>query len=403
MTPRRPSARRRQFTVALLIETSNAFAREVLRGVREWMGTHDGWAVHLSEQGRGNEPPGWLRHWHGHGIIARVETPEIAAAVRACRVPVVNVSAAGITEEFPTVISDSAAIARMAAEHLHERGLRHFGYCGDARFEWSQSHGQHFAATLARWGLSCSWYPAAVDDPADWEREQAKLKAWLHALPKPCGVMACYDLRAQQVLDGCRALGLRVPDDVAVIGQHNDELLCELCDPPLSSVIPDARRVGWEAAALLDQWMRGRAPRVKRWEVPPRGVATRRSTDFVAVTDERLARAARFIKEHYRETFEVEELARAAGMSRSLLERTYRAAFGLAPWEHVLRLRVRAAEELLRHTRLPLAEIAERTGFGTPEYFSAAFRRLTGRPPSSLRAAGATPSWDPALGARRAG
>ncbi|MBK9137270.1 MAG: DNA-binding transcriptional regulator [Verrucomicrobia bacterium] len=385
MAPQRASGTRRRFQVALLIETSNAFAREVLLGVRDWMEAHDTWAVHLSEQGRGNEPPGWLRHWQGHGIIARVETREIAAAVRRRNVPVVNVSAAGVTEEFPTVISDSAGIARAAAEHLRERGLRQFGYCGDARFAWSESHGRHFAALVSRWGCTCQTYPAAVDDAADWDREQEKLRAWLRVLPRPCGVMVCYDIRGQQVLDVCRALGLRVPDDLAVIGQHNDALLCELCNPPLSSVIPNARQVGWEAAAMLDRWMHGRAPRVKRLEIPPLGVATRQSTDLVAVGDERLARAARYIREHYRQPFMVDELARAAGLSRSLLERNYRAAFGLAPWEHVLKLRLRDAEALLVQTRWSVAEIAERTGFGAAAYFSAAFRRLTGRPPSALR------------------
>lgn len=380
---------RRRFTVALVIETSNAFAREVLHGIRNWMGAHGAWAVHLSEQGRGNQPPNWLRHWRGNGIIGRVETREIAAAVRACRVPVVNVSAAEITDEFPTVISQSRAIAEAAAEHLRERGLKHFGYCGDSRFAWSLSHGQNFAAVLAEWGFACSMFPSAVGDHENWDREQDKLKRWLWSLPKPCGVMACYDIRGQQVLDVCRSLVLRVPDDVAVIGQHNDELLCELCQPPLSSVIPHARRVGWEAAAVLDQCMRGRAPRVKRLEIPPRGVATRQSTDFVAVTDERLARAARFIEEHFRDAFDVDEVARVAGMSRSLLERSYRAAFGLAPWEHVVRLRIRTAEVLLQETRLTLAEIAERTGFGAAAYFSAVFHRRTGRQPSALRAAAA--------------
>lgn len=395
--PSRPSARRRRrFTVALLVETSNAFAREVLHGIRDWMDAHDTWAVHLSEQGRGNEPPGWLRHWHGDGIIARIETREIAAAVRRRGVPVVNVSAAGVTEEFPTVISDSVGIARAAAEHLRERGLRHFGYCGDARFAWSRSHGDNFAAVLARWGLPCRIYPAAAGDAADRDREQDKLKAWLRALPKPCGVMVCYDIRGQQVLDVCRALSLRVPEDIAVIGQHNDALLCELCSPPLSSVIPNARQVGWEAAAMLDRWMRGHVPRVSRLEIRPLGVATRQSTDLVAVADERLARAARFLRDHYREPFLVDQLARVAGMSRSLLERTYRTAFGLAPWEHVLRLRVRAAEALLLQTRLSLAEIAERTGFGQAEYFSAAFRRLTGRAPSALRQTAGKPGPSPA-------
>ncbi len=379
-----PPRLRTRPVVALLVETSNAFSRELLHGVRDWMREHGAWAIHLSEQGRGSTPPPWLRRWRGDGIIARVETRPIARAVRACGVPVVNVSAAGHAAEFPTVISDSAAIADAAARHLVERGLRAFGYCGDARFAWSATHGAHFAATLRVRGFPCHMYPAAPGDHADWSREQRKLGAWLRELPRPCGVMACYDIRGQQVLDVCRALQLRVPEDVAVIGQHNDELLCELCEPPLTSVIPDARRIGHAAAHTLHALMRGRrAKSVQR--IPPLGVAGRQSTDLVAVDDPRLASALRYLRAHALEPIGVDDIARAAGMSRSLLERRFRATFGDSPWNFALRLRTEAARTLLTTTPLAFVEIAERTGFVTAEHLSAMLRRLTGQTPGQIR------------------
>jgi LacI family transcriptional regulator len=287
------------------------------------------------------------------------------------------------------VTSDSAAIAALAAAHLRERGLRHFGYCGDARFQWARRHGENFAAELRRSGFSCDTFPASRRDAADRQRERARLAEWLRALPKPVGVMACYDIRGQQILDVCRATGLRVPDEVAVIGQHNDELLCDLCDPPLSSVIPDARRIGFHAAKLLDGLMRGKRPRARAvpLHVAPLGVATRQSTDTLAVEDARLAKAMRFLREHAQEMIGVGDIARAAGMSRSLLERRFREVFDGPVWNHVLELRCRAAESLLRGTALGLAEIAERTGFGTAEHFSAVFRQRRGMPPSGVRRA----------------
>ena len=258
MTRRKPATTRgRRTRVALLIETSNAYARELLHGIQSYARENRHWALHLTEQGRGETPPAWLRSWRGDGMIARVETKSVAEAVRQAAVPVVNVSAAELAPEFPTVISDSAAIARLAAEHLLERGFRHFGYCGDARFAWSARHGENFVRHLADAGFECAVFDSQPADAEDWEREQRKLARWLRSLPKPAGVMACYDIRGQQVLDVCRAVGVAVPDEVAVIGQHNDELLCDLCDPPLSSVIPNARRAGYEAAALLDRMMRG--------------------------------------------------------------------------------------------------------------------------------------------------
>jgi LacI family transcriptional regulator len=375
----------KRLAVALLIETSNAYSRELLHGVHDWCRTHARWAIHLTEQGRGATPPPWLRTWRGHGIIARIENRAIETAVRATGLPAVNVSASGLASELPCVISESREVTRLAADHLIERGFRHFGFCGDGRFAWSAEHQRNFTARLRLAGHACTAFDSRATDFNDWEAERRKLSAWLRGLQKPVGVMTCYDIRGQQVLDVCRQLGLKVPEEVAVIGQHNDELLCDLCDPPLSSVIPNPRHAGHEAAALLDRMLRGRRPRKLRIEVPPLGVATRQSTDIVAVADARLAGVMRLIQAHACEVLSVDDMAHAAGMSRSLLERKFREAFGTSPWEYVITLRVRHANSLLAQSQLSIAEIAERTGFTSAEYFSASFKKLTGAPPGKER------------------
>jgi LacI family transcriptional regulator len=371
--------------VALLVETSNAFSRELLSGVRDWIRSHRSWAIHLSEQGRGNQPPGWLRHWQGDGIIARIETKEIAAAVSRAQVPVVNVSASGLAPQYPSVISDSLGIARLAASHLIERGVKSFGYCGDARFPWSHHHGANFEKTLHEAGFQCRFYPSKLKDALDWAREQEKLSKWLSSLPKPAGIMTCYDIRGQQLLDVCRAQGLHVPDEVAVIGQHNDAVLCDLCDPPLSSVIPGAREAGHEAAALLDAMMHGKSIEPKVHFIAPIGVATRQSTDVVAVDDPRLKRAARHIRDHVFDKFSVEELVKISGMSRTLLERQFKQCFGVSPYEQILSLKLSTAERLIVETKLSLAEISDKLGFSSPEHFNATFNKRKGHPPGQLR------------------
>jgi LacI family transcriptional regulator len=371
--------------VALLVETSNAFSRELLSGIRDWIRFNRSWAIHLSEQGRGNQPSAWLRHWKGDGIIARIENREIEAAVSKAQVPVVNVSASGLASQYPSVISDSLGIARLAANHLIERGIKSFGYCGDARFSWSQQHGIHFENTLSEAGFSCRFYPSKLKDALDWAREQNKLALWLNSLPKPVGIMTCYDIRGQQVLDVCRAEGLHVPDEVAVIGQHNDAVLCDLCDPPLSSVIPGAREAGHEAAALLDAMMHDRPVEPRVHSIAPIGVATRQSTDIVAVDDPRLKRAARYMRDHVFEKISVEDLVKVSGMSRTLLERQFKQSFGVSPYEQILTLKLNKAERLIVETKLSLAEISDRLGFSSPEHFNATFNKRKGHPPGYLR------------------
>lgn len=246
--------------VALLIETSNSYARELLQGVRSWVREHEAWTIRLTEQGRGAAVPDWLQGWDGHGVIARVENVRIAQQLRATGLPVIDVSAALPRLVFPRVATAAEGAAQLAATHLIERGLRHFAYCGDARFHWARRRGEAFAAATRLAGGRCAQFsppPGAVDDDVN------AIAHWLRSLPKPVGVLACLDLRGQQVLAACRQADLKVPDEVAVIGVHNDELLCELCDPPLSSVIPNAQRAGYEAAGLLARAMAGKKTRAE--------------------------------------------------------------------------------------------------------------------------------------------
>lgn len=368
--------------VALLIETSNSYGRELLQGIRAWTREHESWAMRFVEQGRGAAVPDWLRAWPGHGVIARIENPEIAQALRATRLPVIDVSAALPRPMFPQVVTDSAAATKLAFDHLHGRGLRHFGYYGDPRFRWAAQRGEFFARWAREAGAECREFTDFRSRP---DAELAALARWLTRLPRPTGVLACYDLRGQQVLEACRETDLRVPDDIAVIGIHNDELLCELCDPPLSSVAPDARRAGYEAAELLARWMAGgKVPREVH-HVEPLRVVTRQSTDVVAVEDAQVATAIRFIREHALENIGVVDVLRAAPMARTALERRFRQLLGRTPREEIESARLEQVKTLLGTTDLPIARIAERTGFPHPEYLTVVFRRATGLTPRQFR------------------
>jgi LacI family transcriptional regulator len=373
--------------VALLIETSNSYARELLQGIRSYLGEHPRWAIHWFEHGRGEAALAWLRHWHGDGIIARVENRRIAAAIRATGLPAVDVSAALTGVEFPRVATDTRATARLAADHLRERGLVHFGYCGDDRFHWSRLRGRHFAEYLAAAGFACGAFGSSRRTRARGAGDELhELADWVRGLPKPAGILAGYDACGRQVLEACRRAGVAVPDDVAVIGVHNDELLCELCDPPLSSVVPDARRAGYEAAALLARLMAGKAVPVGVRAVEPIGVVTRQSTDVVAVHDPAVAAAVRLIRDRACDGITVADVLRAVPVSRSLLERRFKELLGSTLHEQIVRVRLARVRALLATTDLALPQIAERTGFRHAEYLSVAFKRATGVSPTTYRA-----------------
>jgi len=370
--------------VALLIETSNRYGRDLLYGVRDWMREGERWAIRLTEQARRAPLPAWLHDWQGDGIIARVDSPAIASALRRTRLPVIDVSAERFASEFPRVSIDNATVARSAAEHLAQKGFAHFAYCGDRRFLWSREREQSFKAVLAEEGRSVRTFPGTRAQPGS-DADIRALAAWLRKLPKPIGLFACFDGRAQQVLEACQLAEIPVPDEVAVLGVDNDEVLCDLCNPPLSSVQPNARRTGYEAAALLSRMMRGERPEPDTHYMQPVRVVERQSTDIVSVDDSRVATALRFIRQHATERINVDDVLKVVSISRTLLERKFKLAVGHSPHRQIIHEKIERAKHLLAESDLAISVIAERAGFDNASYLSVAFRREVGETPFAYR------------------
>lgn len=377
---------KKQRRVALLIETSNAYGRGLLRGVVAYVREHRPWSIYFAEQGRGDPPPAWLASWDGDGVIARIENRRIAKAIAESRLPTVDISAARLLPSLPWVETHDAAIAKMAAEHLLERGFRRFGFCGDARFNWSTWRCQHFVETLRAAGCECAVYhPPAEKNARPTEAQISSIGAWLRTLPKPAGVMACYDIRAQQVLAACRDAGLAVPDEIAVVGVDNDELLCDLCSPPLSSVMPNHQKAGYEAARLLERMMSGQKVPPAPHLIEPLRLEIRQSSDVLAIHDADVAKAMHLIRQHACDGIDVSDVLRVVPISRRVLESRFKRLLGVTPHREILRVKLERVKRLLLDTQLPLTEIARRAGFEHVEYLSVAFKRETGATPRRYR------------------
>ena len=376
-------------SVALLIETSNAYARGILAGITDYVRQHEGWSIYLPEQERGGTPPRWLSTWSGDGIVARIENDEIAMALKHTELPVVDVSAARHLKNIPWVETDDEAIAGLAVQHLSERGFKNFGFYGDSAFNWAIWRKQNFERLVAEAGGN--FFPhdsiSRLDKQYSWDREKVALAKWLSRLPRPIGIMACYEIQAQKLLDVCREQNIAVPEEVAVLGVDNDLLICDLASPRLSSVICNTKRTGFEAASLLDRMMSGEEVGSKSMLVEPLGVETRQSTDILAIDDADVAAALRFIRENAASGINVSDVLRAVPLSRRVLESRFRSALGRTPHEEITRLRIGKVKELLTGTDLSLSEIASRTGFRHDEYLSVAFKKAVGVPPRDFRRA----------------
>ncbi len=377
----------RRRSVALLIETSNAYARGLLSGIVDYIHSHDAWSIYLPEQERAAPPPEWIRRWKGDGIIARIETKEIAESLQKTGIPVVDVSAARHYPGVPWVETNDAVIATLAAEHLLQRGFKHLGFCGDADFNWSKWRRNYFRDEVEKAGCDFHFYETAVNEmnPSSLDNERKRIAQWLKNLPRPIGLLAAYDIKAQLVLDVCRELEIAVPEEIAVLGVDNDELLCSLADPPLSSVVPNSRKTGYEAARLLDQMMNGEEVSKEGLLVEPLGVETRQSTDILAIDDTDVAAALQFIRQHAFAGINVNDIVRHVNISRRVLETRFRNVIGRTPHEEILRQRITRVKKLLAETDMTLRQIATRTGFEHTEYLTVAFKRETKQTPTQFR------------------
>ena len=382
---RRSKGPARPAKVALLFEVTNAYARSLLGGIGKYILSHGPWSVHYAEVGPNEDPPPWLSGWNGDGAIVRGENPRLARAVERLAGPVVDLTPSRLLRRAPWVKSDDAAIAELAARHFLERGFRNFAFCGDSRFAWSARRGERFVRLVQEAGFCCALYePGRILSSGDAEVDG--IGAWLLQLQKPMAVFACYDNRGQQLLEACRRVGLSVPEEVAVLGVDNDEVLCMLSPPPLSSIILNPERTGWEAAALLAALMEGRNPPSQPLLIPPVGIRIRQSTDILAVADAKIAAALKYIREHACESIGVTDVLRQTPMARRSLEMRFERLLHRSPLAEILRVRLNRVRELLVGTELPIWEIAGRAGFD-PEYMSVVFKREAGMSPREYRRA----------------
>ena len=373
--------------IALFMGQDVGFCRDVIRGIRAYAIDKPEWVFQ-------NGPPESsvvqaFRQWKPHGIIAQLLTAELAGEVLKLRKPVVDTSCSVPRLRTAVVDVDHEAVGRLAAEHFLERGHRHFGFFGSDWAHYSKLREASFRRRLAQAGhtVSACYVEYLLRLPALMEskRAAARVRRWLEGLPKPVAILAANDIPARELADACRRFALRVPDDVALLGVDNDDLECGLTSPPLSSVATPARRIGYEAAKLLDELMAGRpAPRQGVF-LPPIGVVTRASTDALAIPDAAVVAALNFIRSRAADDIRVDQVAAEAAAGRRMLEYKFRHLVGHTILEEIRRVRLQRVKQLLSDTDLPMPAIARRAGFSTPQRMSVVFRQATGLTPSAYR------------------
>jgi LacI family transcriptional regulator len=376
--------------IALLLGQDLGYCRGVLRGIQTYALQKADWVLRDGPPEEAILAP--LREWKPHGVIAHLFSEDMARALTGLRRPVVNVTSTLAWWTGPLVDVDHQQVGRLAAEHFLERGFRSFGYFGSAWTGFSRQREQGFRARLETSGFAVSsCYAEYLPRPpvsASWQGVDHAIRNWLNALPKPVAVLASNDIPARHLAEMCRQMGLRIPDQVALLGVDNDELECRLTSPPLSSVENPSERIGYEAARLLDRLMGATPPTELRISIPAPAVVTRQSTDTLAVEDQDMGRAMAFIREHACGGLSVSEVADHIALSRRMLERRFRQLLGRSVLQEIRNVRIGRARELLLKTDLPMPEIARRCGFSSPQRLAVVFGKIVGEVPTAFRRRG---------------
>ncbi len=380
--------------VALLIESSRNYGRGILRGIAKYSHLHGPWSCFTAERELHSGIPDWLKHWKGHGIIARIEDRRGANALLRLGHPVVDVLGNARFKGIPVFDTDAREVARLAANFFLQAGFRHFAFCGYQGIPFSDRRATAFVDCLAAQGYKVRLFsaPPSFRKPSHiqaierrgLDREQA-IAAWLRKQPHPLALFACNDVCGQQVLNACREHKIKVPDEVAVMGVDNDDVLCSLCEPSLSSIEPDTERLGTEAAALLDALMAGKRAKTNLVQIPPLRVVERASTDIVAIEDPITVQAVRFIRDHVDDGISVKDVLASAGRSRTDLEQRFHRWLKTSVRVEIIRRRLDRVCSLLQQSNLTLEEIGRRTGFSTTAHLCRLFQKRLGQSPTEYR------------------
>jgi LacI family transcriptional regulator len=308
-----------------------------------------------------------------------------ARFLKSLKVPAVALSYAdeGLMGDCPRVLLDSVACGRVAAEYFLSLGFRNFLSIGKRTSSSYRERIKGFEAALS--GKADLVERAWIGDSLKAASLHNPIEAALRKMPRPVAIFAPSDVSCVHAMRCALELGLPVPEEAAILGADNDELICEHAPVPLSSVDVNFEQLGYEAAALLDRVMQDKAPRRARMIVPPSGVVARRSTSIIAVPDLQVARALRFIWTNAGRTLPVEEVASHAGIPHHALSQRFRQHLQRSIVEEIARSRIEKAKSLLTSGTLPVNQVAQACGFSSPSYFNNVFHEATGMTPRKFR------------------
>lgn len=328
----------------------------------------------------------WAKEWGADGIIGRIRTEEEADYIRRSGIPLI---AQDFKERFantPNITGAYYDTGKMAAEYFLKNGYSNFAFYGFKNIVWSRERAEGYEGTVKKQGYSVHYFEHHKTIAQElWYYKPSPLSKWLTSLPKPVALMACDDNLGQQITEACKLTGIRIPEELAVLGVDNDEMICNISDPPLSSIGLDVEKGGYEAAALMDKMIKHKE---KKWDdivVRPTQITTRQSTDIYAANDAYVLMALKFIHQNIHSNLHVADVLKQVPLSRRALETRFQKITGYPLYKYIYHLRIEKISQQLLETGKTIFEIATETGFDNSKNLSRLFKEVKGCTPSDYR------------------
>lgn len=380
--------------IALLVPATGGYARGVCQGVADYALERDDWLIYPHERAEFLKLPSWLKKGHIDGIIGFITTPELGRQITSLGVPIVDVQGEGNCPGGPVIDTNPGIVAQLAADFFLQAGFTHFAFGGYPGIFFSERRAAAFTRILQFRGYRVHVYQPPPNVGAAIRKEfleirgleyEPALAAWLSELPKPVGILACNDGRGQQIITACRDLGIGMPSDVSVIGVDNDEILCRLCRPTLTSIVPDTEGIGRMAADFLARMLEGERIEPRIYHRAPIRIVERQSTDITTAQDPIVLAASRIIRDRACSGISVEQICDLVSCSRSKLDALFKKHLNRPVAREVMRIRLRRATRLLEDTELSIEAVSKECGFSSATYFCRFFKREVGVSPAVYR------------------
>ncbi len=328
----------------------------------------------------------FAKEWGAHGIIAQLQYTRDVKKIADSGIVLILEDFKERFDEFPNITGGYFEAGQMGAEYFVKKGFKHFGFYGFRDIVWSRERLEGFEEYLNARGFEVYNFEYEELHVTDfWLYKPSALSKWLKSLPKPIAIMACDDARAQHITEACKHANIKIPEEVAVLGVDNDEMTCNLSDPPISSISLDTEKGGYEAAKLMDLMLRGKVKKTRNVMVMPTYIVTRQSTDITATTNEYIAVALNYIHKNLGKNINVSDVLAQVPASRRSLEKRFYEVTGTSVYKYILKLKMQRFSQRLLKTDKRISEIALDAGITLTNNLSRQFKQIHGCTPGEYR------------------